>query len=435
LPQFPLPLRPVLCLCIVAFGFQQTRAEDPYDLPPINYSASTPNNPITRLQQNIDSGRVRLKSTPSHGYLPSVLKALKIPQSSQCLVFSKTSLQLRRISPQYPRSIYFNDESYIGWTQYGVVVEVSVADPVLGTVFYSLAQKETEKPQFVRRTHDCLSCHGSTMTRNMPGHLVRSVFPDARGHPILKAGSLITTQNSRFNERWGGWYVSGTHGRARHMGNAIARPTEQGAVIDSTSGNNVTDLSIIFDTSPYLTPHSDIVALLLLQHQTEMHNLITSANIEVRRALYRQENLNAALGRPRERRTPHTQKIIDSHGERLLRYMLFADEQELLAPVRGTSRFADEFRQRGPRDSLGRSLRDFDLKERIFKFPCSYLIYSDSFDQLPELVRDYVYRRLHDILTLAIVDKFDDLTRAQRKAIYQILLDTKKGLPAYWKKN
>jgi hypothetical protein len=166
-----------------------------------------------------------------------------------------------------------------------------------------------------------------------------------------------------------------------------------------------------------------------------MHNLITSANIEVRRALYRQENLNAALGRPRERRTPHTQKIIDSHGERLLRYMLFADEQELLAPVRGTSRFADEFRQRGPRDSLGRSLRDFDLKERIFKFPCSYLIYSDSFDQLPELVRDYVYRRLHDILTLAIVDKFDDLTRAQRKAIYQILLDTKKGLPAYWKKN
>jgi hypothetical protein len=420
-------------LCITALCFQRIEAEDSYDLPPINYSVAIPSNAVTRLQGEIDSGRVQLDSTSSQGYLPSVLKALKISYSSQCLVFSKTSLQLRRISPQYPRAIYFNDESYVGWTQYGDVVEVSVADPDLGAVFYTLDQKVKERPQFIRRTHDCLSCHGATMTQNIPGHLVRSVFPDSKGHPILKAGSSITTQNSRFDERWGGWYVTGTHGRERHMGNVIARPIDQGAIFESATGNNVTDLRPFFNTSPYLTPHSDIVALLVLEHQTEMHNLMTRANLEVSKALFRQEHLNAALDRPKDYMTQHTMKIIESYGERLLRYMLFADEPELRSRVEGTSGFTEEFRTLGPYDSLGRSLRELDLNERVFKFPCSYLIYSDSFDQLPVLVRNHVYRRLYDILTLAIEDDFDDLTRAQRKTIYQILLETKKGVPTYWK--
>lgn len=271
------------------------------------------------------------------------------------------------------------------------------------------------------------------MTQNIPGHLVRSVFPDSKGHPILKAGSSITTQNSRFDERWGGWYVTGTHGRERHMGNVIARPIDQGAIFESATGNNVTDLRPFFNTSPYLTPHSDIVALLVLEHQTEMHNLMTRANLEVSKALFRQEHLNAALDRPKDYMTQHTMKIIESYGERLLRYMLFADEPELRSRVEGTSGFTEEFRTLGPYDSLGRSLRELDLNERVFKFPCSYLIYSDSFDQLPVLVRNHVYRRLYDILTLAIEDDFDDLTRAQRKTIYQILLETKKGVPTYWK--
>jgi hypothetical protein len=67
----------------------------------------------------------------------------------------------------------------------------------------------------------------------------------------------------------------------------------------------------------------------------------------------------------------------------LLRSMLFSDEARLEAPMRGTSTFASEFAATGPRDSAGRSLKDLDLNHRLFRYPCSFLIYSDAFNALP----------------------------------------------------
>ena len=96
-----------------------------FEQEPIRYSNSEPKNAVTRLQEQLDQGRVQLTYDTKFGYLPAVLAALKVPASSQGLVFSKTSLQRQRIAPKTPRAIYFNDDVYIGYCQYGDLLEVS----------------------------------------------------------------------------------------------------------------------------------------------------------------------------------------------------------------------------------------------------------------------------------------------------------------------
>ena len=198
--------------------------------------------------------------------------------SSQVLVFSKTSLQVSRISPRTPRAVYFNDDVYVGWVQRGGVVELSAADPVLGGTFYSLKQEQAEFPVLERETAHCLQCHGSTHTRRTPGHMVRSVYSDEGGLPVYRLGTFLNDDTSPFSERWGGWYVTGTHGSMRHMGNVWMDKSSEAEQLNRDAGANVTDLSGLVNTGPYLTGDSDIVALMVLQHQTTMHNVLTAAS-------------------------------------------------------------------------------------------------------------------------------------------------------------
>jgi hypothetical protein len=202
-----------------ALSMSFAAAEDDFELAPILYSASTPDNPVSRLQTRLDSGATTLTWDDSVGRLTSVLAALEVPTSSQTLVFSKTSLQQTRISPRNPRALYFNDDVYVGYVRAGEVVEVSVADPALGTVFYWVEQVPGERPRFERRTEDCLLCHGGSQTRGVPGHIVRSVYPSPSGQPIFSAGSHRVDDSTALADRWGGWYVTGRHGKQRHLGN------------------------------------------------------------------------------------------------------------------------------------------------------------------------------------------------------------------------
>jgi uncharacterized protein with ATP-grasp and redox domains len=113
--------------------------------------------------------------------------------------------------------------------------------------------------------------------------------------------------------------------------------------------------------------------------------------------------------------------------------MLFADEASLHGRVQGVSTFTQTFPQRGPRDRQGRSLRDFDLQRRLFKYPLSYMIYSEAFDALPPAVRERVYRRLYQVLTGEDqTPKFKRLSAEDRRAVLEILRDTKSNLPDYW---
>jgi hypothetical protein len=184
----------------------------------------------------------------------------------------------------------------------------------------------------------------------------------------------------------------------------------------------------------YLTPHSDIVALMVLEHQTEMHNRIAAANYQTKLAHRDADVINELDNAPKGRLTEGTARRVDAAAEQFVKYLLFSEEVRLTEGVKGTSPFAEEFEKRGPFDNKGRSLRQFDLHTRLFKYPCSYEIYSPAFDGLPASVKDRIYQRLWDVLSGKETGKdYANLSTADRQAIKEILVATKPGLPAYWK--
>ena len=397
---------------------------------PIHYNTTPVNDRVQQLKLRLEEGSAKLEWDGKHGWLPSVLRQLDIPMSSQTLVFSKTSLQLRRISPAKPRAIYFNDDTYVGWVQRGEVIELSAVDPVQGGIFYTLKQQQTERPEIVRDRGDCLTCHASSKTKGVPGYLVRSVFVSDEGQPHFGLGTTTTDHSTPFSKRFGGWYVSGTHGNMRHRGNVIARE-DRSNPIDPDKGANLTDLSGLFRVERYLEPNSDLVALMVLEHQSQMHNLITSGSYDCRHAVHHQKIMNRALDRPLDHETESTRSRIISAGDKLLRYMLFVDECKLESPVKGMSRFARHFSSLGPRDRKGRSLRDLDLERRMFRYPCSFLIYSESFDNLPAPLLAHVETRLIRVLRGEDGSgEFSHLSPENRAAILEILIDTKPGFRA-----
>jgi hypothetical protein len=401
---------------------------------PINYSVASPRNAVTRLQDRIAQGATRLDFKPEHGYLRSLLRELEVPESSQVLVFSKTSLQRERISPETPRAIYFNDDVMVGFCLRGSVIEISAADEVVGTAFYTLDQARDEAPTPQRQTESCMLCHSSSANEGFPGHLVRSLFVDQQGQPQLSSGSFRTDHSSPLEERWGGWYVTGKSGRQQHMGNMISRGARRPENVDNAEGVNVIDLKDRLNVSLYPMPHSDIVALMVLKHQVGMLNRLARAGLETRMALHYEREINKALGRSEDEQSESARSRIRSVGEAVVRYMLFSDEANLTDRIEGTSSFASDFAARGPRDTKGRSLRDFDLETRLFRYPCSYLIYSRAFDSLPAEVKDHIYQRLWGILNGRGTEKNDpSLAAEDRESILDTLRDTKSDLPSYWK--
>jgi len=417
---------------LAALAAARASAQD-IERAPINYSAATPRNAVTQLQERLATGTAKLHFEPEHGYLRSLLRALDIPESSQVLVFSKTSLQRERISPRTPRAIYFNDDVMVGFCRGGQVMEIAAADDLIGTAFYTLDQTRDEKPVPDRQTESCLLCHSSSANQGFPGHLVRSLYVDRQGNPLLASGSFRTDHTSPLAERWGGWYVTGTSGGQKHMGNMICQEPTRSSAIDNAGGVNVVDLKHRFTTSFYLTPHSDIVALMVLEHQTGMLNRLARAGMETRMALHYQQEINKALGQPANEPSDSARSRIRSASEAVVEYMLLRDETHLTDRIKGTSSFASDFARRGPRDKKGRSLRDLDLKTRLFRYPCSYLIYSRAFDSLPDEAKQHVYRRLWEILNDRGTEKDDPhLAADDRQAILEILRETKRDLPEYW---
>ena len=426
--SLPNSVRGVLLSFLLAALAPASQAQKPFsgyypllDTDVIRYLTTPPNDPVARLQRRLDRGELKLSFQKPQGYLLSVLQQLNVPLSSQGLVFSKTNAQRQLIGPATPGAIYFNDDVYIGWAQGGDVVEVAAIDPSQGTMFYTLDQRETAQPKFVQR-EECLECHASPKTIGVPGLLLRSVFPTADGTPNFQLGAFDTDQSSPLKERWGGWYVTGSHGNQRHMGNVRLEKEHPGR-LDPEAGANVTSLERLFQVSSYASSHSDIVALMILAHQTHLHNLISRVNWETRLALHEQGSSSDAIHRR-----------ISNAVEILLREMLLTDEARLEAPVRGTSSFATEFAALGPKDKSGRSLRDLDLNRRMFRYPCSFLIYSEAFDALPKPALDYFYRRLWEVLIGKDNDQvFATVSRSDREAILSILRQTKVDLPGYWR--
>ncbi|HEX5431715.1 MAG TPA: hypothetical protein VFW83_07100 [Bryobacteraceae bacterium] len=391
------------------------------DHPAIHYSSAAPDDPIARLQKKLDSGETTLAYDGRFGYLPSLLKHLDLNIDSQLLVFSKTSFQAPKISQKAPRALYFNDNVAVGYVREGDMMELASLDPKQGVVFYTLDFEKTEKPSFLRRKQQCLACHLIPGTLNVPGLLVTSVIPAPDGSPRFAASALMVDERTSLNKRWGGWFVTGTSGGLMHRGNSVAPSANAPDVLDLRGNQNITNLASRTDTKAELAPTSDIVALMVIDHQARMVNLMTRLGWETRVAMQ-----EGKLDQSRER--------LDFVADQVVQYMLFVKEARIYDPIVGTSTFTKTFEARGPRDKKGRSLRDFDLHKRLFKYPLSYMIYSPSFDGMPEPAKQRVYQRLFDVLTGKDQSpEFSNLSPEDRRAIFEIVRDTKPGLPAYWK--
>jgi hypothetical protein len=414
----------------------------PFADEPINYRAEDVNDPVAKLEKQLESGEATLAFEAENGYLKSVLKLLKVPVESQTLVFSKTSFQYPKITAEHPRALYYNDDVYVGKVHDGKAIELVSFDARQGAIFYLLDEHKVDKPVFQRAELDCTQCHIAAGTRGIPGVLLRSVYPNPGGTVVPGAPTYITDQDSPLAERWGGWFVSGKAGDpALTMANAAVTEAAPGGAATGTDPS-VHKLVALGETpyqpKDYLLPGSDPVALLVLAHQTQMHNLITLTNYKTRIALYNlsKQTADAQTGSSTTEVPDATRRQFERPAEQLLRYLLFANESTLsgLDPQGlAASPFAQEFAARGLRDSRGRSLRDFDLNQRIFRYPCSYLIYSEDFDAIPEPAKGYVYHRLLQILTGQ--DQSDDFARlsaSDRRAVLEIVLETKSGLPAEW---
>lgn len=425
----------VLCLAGLS-GVLAAPQQADYDSSPINYSKSRPAESIARLEGRMSAGEAKLVYEPAQGYLKSVLRELGIPASSQSLVFSKTSFQRQWINPRSPRALYFNDEVYVGFVQGAEVLEVASQDPQLGTVFYTLAQDPSRPARFLRQTDNCLQCHDSaSLTLGVPGVTIRSVFPAGDGLPRFNLGGYRTTYRSPLEERWGGWYVSGEHGLQRHLGN-ITFPEDPSPELARLrdKGANLTELSKWVDIEPYLTDSSDIVALMVLEYQTTAHNLITRANHETRLAILQSDEMNRAMGLPLRPLREGSQRRIDYACGSLVEALLYSGETVLAAPIKGNSSFVSEFEKLGPLDRQGRSLRQFDLTHRMFKYPLSYLIYSRTFAGLPDEAKEVVARHLGKVISGRDKKKeFAHLSPEDRQAIREIVDDTLPSLAACWK--
>lgn len=380
--------------------------------PAIRYDSTQTNDPIARLNEQLKNGEVTLERRGPSGYLQSVLEALHVPVESQLLVFSKTSFQAPKIGPKNPRAIYFGDTLAVGWVRGGEVLEFVGQDPTQGSVFYTMTQAN-DKPVF-ERNDACVSCHASEATHYVPGMFIGSVFPGIDG-TTMYGPAYTTDHRSPFEIRWGGWFVTGTHHATRHMGNAVASDPADLAAMITPATVHVTDLEGRFDKTGYLSLNSDLVALLVIEHQAKLLNLITRVGWETR------------IGEKESGRT------IDQAAAELVDYLLFVDEAQLPGPIAGTTKFAEVFSAQGPRDSRGRSLRDLSLGTRLLRYPCSYLIYSEPFDGMPAKAKTAVYQRMWEILSGQERDqRYAVLTPADRRAILEILSETKPDAAAYF---
>jgi hypothetical protein len=376
--------------------------------PAIAYFVKPAADRVARLNDDLQRGAVTLTFDPVQGWLPSVLQALRVPAASQLLLFTKSSVQAARITPRNPRALYFDDTVTLGFIPGAEFLEFAVEDPQQGVIFYTLDQRAVEKPVIERRDF-CLTCHNNRATLEVPGLLVRSIVTTATGAPVPKFGNYTSDHRSPFAERWAGYYVTGRHGSLTHLGNAM--------LVDRTSETRVTDDTLNldsvrdrFDASRYPTPHSDIVSLLVFEHQMHMINLLTRIGWDARMLMSAHH--------------PDAGAIMARSAGELVDYLLFAGEAPLPAAVTGTSGFAEQFAARGPVDTRGRSLRQLDLQTRLLRYRCSYMIYSDAFDALPPSAREAIYQRMWRVLSQPT---------PEHRAIVEILRDTKTDLPAYFR--
>jgi hypothetical protein len=419
-----------------AIGFSarvvEAQGQPDYEQPPVSYSATTPSDAVTALQKRVASGELAFAGGEKR-VLETLLETLGVSVESQLLVFSKTSLQRGRIRPERPRALYFSDSAYVGWVP-GGLFEIVTIDPQLGPVFYSFEAGTAGGAPKIERDTDCLRCHGGTFVRDIPGVFARSVFPDANGEPLLRHGTLVVDDETPFDQRWGGWYVTGYHGADGHRGNVRASELADQLVFEAAKARP-DELSSFFDTSAYLRPRSDVVALLVFEHQLTVQNSLTRAGMMCRKMIVYQHGLQKTFKEPisDEPAYDSVKSVFASAVQDIVDRLLFRNAAPLPEGVTGNETFRKTFTANAPRSKDGHALKDFQLQDRLFAQRCSYLIYSEAFRALPATLKGRVLDRLQAALrSRDPKDRYAYLGDDEKQRIYEILVTTHPDAKARW---
>ncbi|MBM3840583.1 MAG: hypothetical protein FJ398_22000 [Verrucomicrobia bacterium] len=405
-----------LCWASTSAALELPRYDD-FAQPPHNYWQRTPTDCFTKLKADLESRRIVLDSTSEKAFVASLLKALDIPASSQLLVFSTTSLQLSLISTSRPRALYFSEDLYLGYVQGGRIEIVSL-DPELGGIFYIFDLPRDEQPLRIERSNRCMNCHAASETRSVPGLLVKSVVSGPNRGSLDSFRTDEIGHSVPFSERFGGWYVTGAHAITNHWGNLTGRLSPEGLTkIPVEPGRH-------FDWDRYPAATSDILPHLLHEHQAGFVNRAVEAAYRGRAYLH------AGEGRLNKEQAEE----LDRQARQLSRYLLFADEAPLPeGGVQGDPAFKQDFQRNRKTADDGSSLKDFDLRTRLFKHRCSYMIYSAAFQGLPSVIKERVYRRLGEATDVAKPDpEYAYLSPGEKNALRRILKETLSDLPAWW---
>jgi hypothetical protein len=407
----------IFCLQSDALESQQHRYDREY--PKIGYSSKTPTDRVAVLRQSLETNPNMLVFDGENGYLESLLSELEIPVNSQTLVFSKTSINARIITPGTPRAIYFSDDTYVGWVQGSESLEIASTDPDLGIVFYTLNQKKSESPEIQKQTFLCLECHDTygLTGGGVPRLLMGSGITDEYGRSASHEGWRLTDHRTPLEQRWGGWYVTGTHDNQEHLGNSITT-TSGSTILERGNIGRIKSLNGLIADNRHLLETSDIVALMILEHQIHIQNLLIRLHWEA------SNNSD----------TEHMSENVLIALENLVEGMFLVSEAPINGPLKGNLQFQKNFETEGPYDRKMRSLRQLDLETRLFRYPFSYMIYSQNFESLSKTVRHHLFRRIWEVLTgLDRSKSFDHLSSADRSAILEILRSTKTDFRTWQK--
>ena len=386
------------------------------DGPPHYYHTRTPGDRFTRAMQAIENDP-RLDRSGEKAFLVSFLKILGVPATSQTLVFSTTSLQLRLISPSNPRAIYFSEDVYVGYIP-GGRIEVVALDPELGAIFYIFDIPRDQSPIRYERPERCMNCHVTDITGYVPGLVIKSVAPGPGGGSLDSFRQLQTGHGIAFANRFGGWYVTGRHGITNHWGNVI------GHYVNGDITREPNPPGVNFQWAKYPVATSDILPHLLHEHQVGFVNRVVEAGYRARTALF------ISGGKLTQAQAAE----LDEQAKIITRYLLFTDEVPLppggIEPV---AAYKTDFLSNRRATKEGLSLKDLDLKTRLFKHRCSYMIYTAIFQELPAALKTRVYQQLQTALAEKTANTdFAYLPASERQAIRLILKATLTDLPKDW---
>ncbi len=389
----------------------------PFDKSPHDYWSRPLTDRFTKLKTEIEAGRLKLDASGGEkAYLLQLLQALGIPATSQMLIFSTTSLQLRFITPANPRALFFNEDVYVGYIP-GARIEVVSVDPSLGGIYYIFDIPRGTEPPHIERSSRCMNCHAAEDTDGVPGLVIKSVLPGVRGGSLDSFRKSAAGHGVPLAERFGGWYVTGAEKFPSFLGNAIGQFVDQDLrKIPMIPGEH-------FDYGRYPVGTSDVLPQLVHEHQIGFVNRAATATYRTRALLDKgQGRLDAAAV-----------QALDAEARNFTRYLLFADEVPLPSGgiVGDTAYKADFLKAR--RAVQGASLKDFDLRTRLFRFRCSYMIESAAFRGLPPEFKQRVYRRMWQALDVTRPDpEYAYLPPPEKQAIRLLVRASVADLPAGW---